>query len=240
MDATDSTTTADVRWRRSLAVLIAVTSVFLFYLAYPRLHASLVFLPVDTAIKQYYETSEFQSAQLGGLQERALEAITILPHHRYWEGLSLLYFLQANDMQRALHDRREAFERSIVAAEASLLRSPAQPRAWLRIAQARAWLRFTPDEVIEALKMSIYTGRMEPSLFITRLALGLSYQQRMDEEGRAMLRDQLLLTWAIQPRELSTAVKSGQLRFTGIERLLSEAHGEVLNEIRESSGGAAR
>ena len=54
--------------------------------------------------------------------------------------------------------------------------APAQPRTWLRIAQARSWLRYPPEQVIDALKMAIFTGRVEPSMLLTRLALGLAFQ----------------------------------------------------------------
>ena len=221
-------------------IVISLSSVFLLWLAYPRLQASLLYLPVDTAIKNYYDTRESPSGQLQGLRQRARDSIEIYPHHRYWEGLSLLYYLQAADSQNGLHQRREYFEQSIIAAEASLATAPSQPRTWLRIAQARAWLRYPPEEVIETFKMAIYTGRVEPSMFMTRLMLGLAYLPRMDAEGVAMMRDQVLLAWQLQPREVTRALKDRTLRFAGIEQLLSAAHGGVLSEIKESTGGAVR
>ena len=120
---------------------------------------------------------------------------------------------------------REAFENAIVAAEASLQLAPAQPRTWLRIAQARSWLRYPPEQVIDALKMAIFSGRVEPSMLLTRLALGLAYLPRMDGEGQAMMRDQVLLAWQLQPRELARALKAGELRLAGFVTLLAGAHG---------------
>jgi hypothetical protein len=212
----------------------------LLYLAYPRLHAALVYLPVDTAINRYYDTGEVQAAQLEGLQQRARAAIEIQPHHRYHDGLSLLYHLEAADPKNPLFQRRAAFESSILAAEASLALAPAQPRTWLRVAQARSWLRYPPEQVIDALKMAIFTGRVEPSMLLTRLALGLAYVPRMDGEGRAMMRDQVLLAWELQPREVTRALRAGELRPAGFETLLAGAHQAVLDEIREAAGGAAR
>lgn len=221
-------------------VVIAAVSVFLLYLSYPRLQASLTYLPVDTAIKNYYETREIQPGQLQGLSERAQKAIEAYPHHRYWEGLSLLFYLQAADSDNPLYERRQAFEQSIAAAETSLSRAPAQPRTWLRIAQARSWLRYPPDQVIDAFKMAIYTGRVEPSMFMTRLRLGLAYLARMDSEGQAMMRDQVLLAWSMQPRDLARALKDGTVRMAGIEQLLSGANDTTLEEIREAAGGSVR
>ena len=219
---------------------ILAVSAFLLYLAYPRLHASLLYLPVDTSIKNFYATGEANPAQLEGLRERARQAIDAYPHHRYYDGLSLLYYVTAADADNRLYERREAFEASIVAAEASLDRAPTQPRAWLRIAQARAWLRYAPEQVIEALKMAIYTGRVEPSLFRSRLALGLAYLPRMDGEARALMRDQLLLAWDMQRNDIAGALKRGELPLRPVEDLLAGIHETVLDEIREAAGGPAR
>jgi hypothetical protein len=224
-----------------LQVLItAAAAVFLLYLAYPRLHASLLYLPVDTAINRYYDKGEPQYAQLEGLRERARQAIGINPHHRYYDGLSLLHFISAADSNSPLFQRRGQFEQAITTAEASLDRAPSQPRTWLRIAQARSWLRYPPEQVIDALKMAIYTGRVEPSLFMTRLTLGLAYLPRMDSEGTAMMRDQVLLAWKMQPRQLVQELKTGRMRAAPLASLLSEAHQTVLAEIEEAAGGPVR
>jgi hypothetical protein len=254
MAATESTTTADpqgrsdvsrypadrgavkaVFWSRLTSLLLGIIALFLVFLAWPRLHASLLYLPVDTAIGKFYETREIPSEQLEGLQQRALDSIVVYPHHRYLEGLSLLYFLEAADSDNLLHRRREAFENAITAAGDSLRRAPAQPRTWLRIAQARAWLRYPPEQVIEALKMAIYTGRVEPSMFMTRLALGLSYLPRMDGEGQAMMRDQVLLAWQLRPNDVRRALREETIKFAAVERLLSGAHEGTLEEIRNGT-----
>ena len=221
--------------RLTSLLLVLVVSCGLLYLAYPRLHASLLYLPVDTAINNYYKTRETPAGQLEGLQQRAQDSIEIYPHHRYREGLSLLYFLQAADMDKPLYVRRQAFEHSIAAAEASLDRAPAQPRAWLRVAQARAWLRYPPDEVIAAFKMAVYTGRVEPSMFMARLVLGLSYLPRMDAEGVAMMRDQVLLAWQFQRRQVIRAIRNKEIRMAPLEQLLAGAHDGILEEIRNGA-----
>lgn len=221
-------------------LIVVAAALFLLYLAYPRVHASLLYLPVDTAIKNYYENGETQYGQLQGLRERARQAIEVSPHHRYYDGLSLLHFLDAADSTRPLFQRRGHFELSINSAVASLERAPSQPRTWLRIAQARSWLRYPPEQVIEALKMAIYTGRVEPSMLMTRLTLGLAYLPRMDAEGAAMMRDQVLLAWKMQPRELVRELKADRLRGDEIAGLLSDAHDNVLAEIEDAVGGPVR
>ena len=220
--------------------LFLLVSGFLFYLAYPRVHASLLYLPVDTAISNYWDSSEVPSGQLQGLQQRASESIEIYPHYRYWDGLSFLYLLEGADTSKKLFERREAFEQAIEAAQISLGRAPSQPRAWFRIARAGAWLRYPAAEVIAALKMAIYTGRVDPSLLMARLMLGLSYLPVMDAEASGLMRDQAVLAWQLQPLEVTRAIKEGALSFSKLEELLGETHGEVIAGIRESVDGAVR
>ena len=222
------------------ALFILAASGFLGYLAWPRLHASLLYLPVDTAIAKYHAGEWIEDAQIDALAGRAREAIGRQAHHRYWDGLSLLMFLKGANTENRLHVRRDAFEASVEAAEVSLALAPAQPRTWLRLARSRSWLRYPPEQVIEALKMSAYTGRVEPSLFATRLELGLAYLPRMDGEGRSLMRDQVLLAWGMQPRELARGIKSGRLPLSAVEELLAGPHEPVLDDIRRAADGPAR
>jgi hypothetical protein len=224
----------------SLAVLTAVVASLTLYFAWPRLQASLLFLPVDTAISNFNDSGQIPFGQLDGLQQRATEAISVYPHYRYWDGLSLLYYLEGLDRDKLLFDRRQALEQSIQAARNALSRAPSQPQAWYRIANASSWLRYPVREVIDALSMAVYTGRVDPSLFMARLELGFRYLQHMDDEEVSLMRDQALLAWQLLPRELSGALQSGNLPAESLEYLLAPAHGEVLFEIMESIGGAAR
>ena len=88
--------------------------------------------------------------------------------------------------------------------------------------------------------MAVYTGRVDPSLFMARLELGMAYLAQMDEEGISLMRDQALLAWQLQPRAISRALKSGSLPLTSIESLLGPAHTAVLVEIKESIGVSVR
>jgi hypothetical protein len=220
--------------------VIILVSATVLYLAYPRLHASLLYLPVDTAISNYRESRSVPDEQLDGLQQRAQEAIEVHPHYRYWDGLSLLYYLEGIDAGNTLFQRRQAIEQSIEAAIVSLQRAPSQPRAWFRIAAARAWLMYPARKIIDPLLMAVYTGRVDPSLSMARLELGIAYLARMDEEGISLMRDQALLAWQLQPGAMSRALKSGSLPLTSIESLLGPAHGSVLVEIKESIGVPVR
>ncbi|MEE4217333.1 MAG: hypothetical protein V2I48_06980, partial [Xanthomonadales bacterium] len=95
-----------------LLLLVALAAISVLALAWPRLQASLHYLPVERAIDRYWLEGAIAADRMPGLQQRALESAAIHSHQRYWEGLNLLYFVQANDNNAALHQRRSAFEQS--------------------------------------------------------------------------------------------------------------------------------
>jgi hypothetical protein len=212
-------------------LLIGITASCLLTLSWPRLQASLKFLPVDTAISNYWKTREFDNAQLTGLIERAEEAIALHDHYRYFESLSELQLLSSQDMGRSFWERRQALENSITSAEQALIRAPSRPRNWLRIARAREFLTYPPETVIPALKMSILTGRVEPTLMLSRLELGLRYLAALDTEGIRLLRDQAVLTWTIQQRDMLKRIKSGSLSFDLLRQVLAGSNDEIVKEV---------
>jgi len=222
--------------RNILVLIIGVCSLILLSLSWPRLGASLHYLPVDTALSKYHETREANTGQLDALVERALEAIDIYDHYRYREGLSELQILIGQDMSRPYWQRRQVLEQSVSSALAVVEQAPAKPRAWLRIARARAFLGYPAGDVIPAWKMSILTGRVEPTLMLVRLELGLMYFAGLDDEALLLLRDQLVLSWAVHRRELVKRLKSGSLNFDLLREILSGRHEGVLAEMQAAAG----
>ncbi|MBE9550403.1 MAG: hypothetical protein IMF09_13450, partial [Proteobacteria bacterium] len=84
---------------KSLALLVVVAAIAIgtMSLSWPRLQASLTYLPVDTAINNYYKTQQIPNQQIPELIIRAEQAITEHDHYRYHEGLSLLHYLYGVD-----------------------------------------------------------------------------------------------------------------------------------------------
>jgi hypothetical protein len=223
-----------------LLLTAAVLAGLVLFLSWSRLQASLNYLPVQSAIELYWINGEVPEAQLVSLQNRTLQSINLHPHQRYWEGLSLLHYLQAIQPDNSLSARREAYENTVSAATASLAMAPVQPQLWLRKAHALNWLSFTPAATIQAFKMSIYTGRVEPMLLIPRLVLGYTRVNAMDEEGRSLLRDQTLLAWRLRQRDVLRAIRQESLSFPQISILLSPSHTDVLAEMEEALAGRVR
>ena len=81
---------------------------------------------------------------------------------------------------------------------------------------------------MSAFKMSILTGRVEPTLMLSRLELGFRQLPVMDEEAIRLLRDQALLTWANQKRPMQKRIESGHLNIKQLIELLSETNPDVI------------
>ena len=218
-------------YRYGLVLLIGILACLLMMLSWPRLQASLKYQAVDTAFSNYWKTREFDNTQLDGLLERTEETIAIHDHYRYWGGLSELHILSGQDMSRSFWQRREALQQSIVAAQESVKRSPANPRSWLRIARARDFLAYPAEQVLPALKMSILTGRVEPTIMLTRLELALRYLPAIAVEDVSLLRDQVQLTWAIHKRPMLKRIKSGSLNLGQLREVLSGNNPDMMSEM---------
>ena len=224
--------------RYTLILIIGVSAFLLLSLSWPRLRASLRYLPVDTAISNYWETREADNGQLDALIVRAQESIALHDHYRYWGGLSELQMLSGQDMSKPYWQRRAILEQAIVSATEAVERAPAQPRAWLRIARTRAFLGYPQDEIIPAWKMSVLTGRVEPTLMLSRLELGLGYFGGLDDEAVLLLRDQAALTWSVHRREVLKRLESGSLDIGLMRVVLSGRHEDILAEMEAHLGDA--
>jgi len=171
-------------------------------LSWPRLLASYRYLPVEIAIERYYTSREIPSDRLLVLIRFASEAVAHQDHYRFHDGLSLLHLLRAVDVATPALDRFGAYEAAVSEARLSLEQAPAQPAIWLRLANLNWTLHEEPEVILSPWKMSIFTGRTDSSLFAQRIDIGLAWRSSLDEEGVAMLRDQVLLAWKIQPSSL--------------------------------------
>ena len=217
--------------RYTLVLLIGVTSFILLSLSWPRLRASMRYLPVDTAISKYWENRELNSGQVDALIERAREAISLHDHYRYWDGLSELQILSSQDMARPYWQRRQVLEQSLASAQEVVKRVPVRPRIWLRIARTSAFLGYPQEDVTQAWKMSILTGRVEPTLMLARLELGFRYFAGLDKESIAFLRDQVALTWVAQKKQLMKRVEDGSLDIDLMREILSGHHQDIIAEM---------
>jgi hypothetical protein len=217
----------------SVVTLAAVTALAVLALGWPRLQASIRFLPVDRSMERFYQEREIPSHRMLTLMGFAREATALNDHYRYRDGLSTLYYLRGLDFQTPALERRDAYRQAEAEAVETVRRAPAQPEAWLRIATVRAILRDEPEEVLGPWRMSILTGRTHSTLLVPRVGLALPYTAFLDSETGSMLRDQLLLAWALKPRDLLLELKA---RDPGLERtreLIADRDPASLSDMEE-------
>jgi hypothetical protein len=218
---------------RRWAVLtpVALVALAVLGLAWPRFQASFRYLPVERAIKQYKMTGEIPTDRLPVLIRYASEAIAHQEHYRFHDGLSTLHVLRAMDYKTPALERRGAYVSSMNEAEMSLLQAPANPVTWLRLASVRWILHEEPETIVDAWKMSVFTGRIHTAVFANRMEIGLAWYGYLDEEGKAMLHDQLLLAWRLRPSQLMQVVSKRDPDLRVSRPLLAASDPLVLSEM---------
>jgi len=219
--------------RYTWIILIALAGAVVVALAYPRLQASIRFLPVEKAIDRYYATNEIPSDRLLVLIRFAEEALQKNDHYRFHDGLSILHLLRTVDINTPPAELRGAYVTAMTEAQESLKGAPSQPEVWLRLARLRWILHEETEDVIAAWKMSVYTGRGTATLFAQRVDLGLAYRAYLDEEAVAMLRDQMLLAWRLKPGALIQVIASRDRDLTLTGPLIGNNDPQALKEIED-------
>jgi len=211
--------------------LVALAALLVLGLAWPRFVASFRYLPVDRALDKYYADNEIPSDRLTVLIGFAAEALDYQRHPRFHFGLSQLHYLRGLDVQTPAGERRAAYRSAEAEARKSLELAPAQSAAWLQLAMIRWILRDEPLTIVEPWKMSVFTGRTHSSLYTRRVEMGLAFRAYLDDEGLAMLRDQLRLAWKTRPGALAPVLarRDADLRVT--RYLLQGSEPELLNEM---------
>jgi len=217
----------------TVSAVVLVFSLFLLSLAWPRFLSSLRFIPVDIAIDQYYQTGEIPTERLQELIGTANESLDTHKHYRFFDGLSILQLLRAVDWETPAAERRGAYEAAQQAAILSLKAAPGRTSTWTRLAYVSWILHEEPEDILAYWKMSVFTGRTDHSQFQQRLEIGLAHYSLLDEEGVAMLRDQLLLAWRVQPGVLVPVLKNYDSEFS-ITRALIENTDPVALQDMES------
>jgi hypothetical protein len=85
---------------------------------------------------------------------------------------------------------------------AALSREPANSNAWMHLAYT-AWLLKGPDKnVINALRMSIYTSPENRQILLWRVKLACQNQLFWDADFRHLILHQLGLAWHVDPKSL--------------------------------------
>jgi hypothetical protein len=212
----------------ALTVLLAIATLLL---SWPRFLASYRYLPVEIAIERYFTTREIPSDRLDVLIKFANQAIAHQDNYQYHNGLSMLQLLRALDFGTPATERLGAYRAAEQEALSSIKKAPAQPAAWLRVANIRWILHDEPADILAPWKMSIFTGRTDYTLIAQRIDLGLAYREFMDEEAVSMFRDQLLLGWRMQPGSIIQILAGRDRTLTVTKALIQNTDPVALEEM---------
>jgi len=87
-------------------------------------------------------------------------------------------------------------------------------------------------DIVNALNMSVYTGRAEQYLVFDRLDLALNYTSVFGNDERALIRDQIQLAWRINPARLLKRTRDGVFSQSTLLGLISDSNPELAEEIK--------
>lgn len=217
--------------------VLALLSILVLMMAWPRWLASLQFLPVQQARGTLYQSSQ-SSPDFQSLIKRSERTIAIHDDYSYHSALSLLYYLQGTDARASLQVRRVSLEQTLQEAKIAIHGAPLQPDIWLLMAQAGAQAFLPANEMAAFFRMAIWSGRVEPTHLIGRLQIGFALQRHLDEVSLGLLRDQALLAWNLKQHEFISAIRSNKLQRARVEALMRDSHPDVVREMEAVLGPA--
>lgn len=120
----------------------------------------------------------------------------------YWQNKSLLYFALSNDLTISSQQRQIALLNAEQAVSNGLQLSPIDPYSWYRLGTIKIILGSSVNSINDALRLSLYSGRVEPDLIMPRLIMGLAYFNQADQELQSLLIKQIPLAWQFKPNLL--------------------------------------
>ena len=217
--------------RMGLLLLMALLSLVVLLMAYPRLSSSLSYIPVEAALARHWEDYPIKQSQYPVLINAAKSSIRTLDTARYWQGLGWLHYLRAMDLDPATPEGFKSLSRAQLAFETFLKKSPARPAEWLRLAWVYQFLGHESERIVKTLKLSIYTGRAEQYLIVDRLSLSLQYADHFQNDGLALVRDQIQLAWRFNQARLLKLMRDGTFDQQVLLGLIADTNPELTQEI---------
>lgn len=209
------------------AFVILLLSITLFFMALPRVRASLNHIPVDSAIDKLNNNKTLSDSKLAQLIATAQTSIELHDNPRYWQDLSALFFYQAQ--QQGLSNT--ALKQAQHSMEQSLLRAPANAYLWYRLATIDILMQQSADKAAKKFMMSIMVGPNESRYLIPRLSFCLMLFSAFTEHDFDGIRSQVLAAWALSPSEFLKTCAMNHEYMKSITLLLKDQHPAVLNEI---------
>ncbi len=172
----------------------------LLILAMPRFIASLYALYPEAAFKQT-ETKLPVDAYQKSI-DHLTQALFWHEDSEYWQTQAFFYLELFNASPQPFAQKQELLKQALASITQGLKLSPIDPYAWFRLATVGKALKMPAPQIINALQLSFYAGRVEPGLLMPRLSFGYNYYHEFNEEMRRLWQKQIPVAWALQAEQL--------------------------------------
>lgn len=177
-----------------------LSCILLVMTALPRFSAALYLLYPQQIDRQYRRDGS--SISLNQHLESALAIKKALQWNESAEAWQRLSIAQAHALQDTRNPTPALLHDIYHSIRSGLRLSPIDPYNWYRLAVAEQTLHHPDAKIINALRVSVYAGRVEPGLLLKRIRLLHAYRQQMDEEMQTILQDQIRLAGLLRFRDL--------------------------------------
>lgn len=196
-----------------------VLALLVLGLAVPRLLGAWAMLPgnpVYDAMRPGGSRPDF--ADLRALMDSRIQALRWIDDPAAWAQLGAAQAALARRAGTRTPEGLRFVLESIESHRASLALAPADPYAWLRLANMTARIEGYSENVAKFLKMSVLTGPNERAIVLHRTQLALYAWPRFDTAGRALFARQIETHWGRFYCFLAPHVRA-----TGTEAVFAEA-----------------
>lgn len=175
----------------------------LLWMGVPQLAAALTALQAEAALQGVRIGSPVPADRLAGAAE-ALAAANRWERSGEREAARAVLLTALAAQPGPDQDRLSA--EALAAAAAAVRLAPGQPHAWGHLA---ALLERGGDRkrAVEALRLSMLAGAVEPALMMWRIDMALRLRGAMDADALSLLRRQIRLAWIIMPDEIAALSK---------------------------------
>ena len=177
----------------------------LLMLAVPRFVASLYALYPEAAFNQT------QKALPPKIYEKCIADLSLAlswyknPEYFQYQGFFYVQLFNVLPLQSQIKKQALLYKAQAAIIQGLTL-SPIDPYGWFRLAAVESLLKLPRQQIINALRLSIYAGRVEPELVMSRLAFSYDYYNDFNEEMQGLWRKQVLVARAFQPAQLTIFV----------------------------------
>lgn len=164
----------------------------LVFISLPRLFSAVYLLYPERINKKFNEApSSININQQLKSESYTRQALQWLETAESWELLTLSLMRQFNAVDLPFKDLK--LQGMYQANTQGLSFSPIAPYGWYRLASIEQAQYANPNKIINNIRLSCYSGRVEPALLLKRIRLLHSYRIFLDDEMQDIFYDQINL-----------------------------------------------